>query len=61
MNLTSFDKAIAGGLVSMVLTWLAQYGITLSPVVHDAVASLAFAGVTYLAGHLTVYFAKNKV
>lgn len=61
MNLTPYDKAIAAGVVSLVVAWLARYGVTLSPVVHDATASIALAVVTYLVGHLTVYFAKNKV
>lgn len=61
MDLGTISKAIAGGLVTLVVSWLAHYGLTLSPVVNDAVASIALALVTYLAGHLVVYLApKNK-
>lgn len=61
MNLTSFDKAIAAGLAGLVITWLARYGVTLSPVVHDALASLSLAAVSYVVPHVVVYFARNKV
>lgn len=60
MELTAFDKAIAGGLMTLIVGWLAKYGVTLSPVVHDALASLAYAAAVYVVGHVVVYFAKNK-
>ena len=60
MNLTNFDKAIAAGIVSAIVAWLSRYGWTLSPVVHDALASVSLAVVSYLAAHVTVYMAKNK-
>jgi len=60
MNLTEFDKAVAGGLVTALVAWLSHYGVTLSPLVHDFVASVALTAVTYVFGHVIVYFAKNK-
>lgn len=62
MDLTPMSKAIAGGVVTLVVGWLLRYGITLSPIVHDAVASIALAVATYATGHIVVFFApKNKV
>lgn len=61
MDLATISKAIAGGLVTLVVSWLARYGFTLSPVVNDAVTSIALALATYLVGHIVVYLApKNK-
>lgn len=60
MNLTTYDKAISAGLCGLVIAWLARYGVTLSPVVHDAVASLSLALVSYVVPHVVVYFAQNK-
>lgn len=58
---TAYDKAIAGGAVSLIVSWLSHYGLTLSPVVHDATGSLALAVTTYLVGHVAVYVTKNKL
>lgn len=58
---TSVDKAIAAGLVSAIGAWLAHYGITLSPAVHDTVSSIALLVISYLVAHIVVFFAKNKV
>jgi hypothetical protein len=61
MDLSPISKAIAGGLVTLVVSFVAHYGWTLSPVVHDAVASISLAAVSYLVGHIVVYLApKNK-
>lgn len=61
MNSSTVSKAIAGGLVTLVVSWLARYGVTLSPLVHDTVAAVALALVTYIAGHIVVYLSpKNK-
>lgn len=60
MNLGYMAKAIAGCLTSMVVVWLAHYGVTLSPLVHDALASIALAVVSYVVTHLAVYFTTNK-
>lgn len=61
MNLSSISKAVAGGLVTLVVSFVAHYGWTLSPVIHDAVSSISLAVVSYVVGHLVVYLApKNK-
>lgn len=61
MDLSTVSKAIAGGIVTAVIGWAAHYGWTLSPLVHDATASIALAVVTYVVGHVVVYFApRNK-
>ena len=63
MNLdtSTISKAIAGGLITLLVSFVARYGFTLSPLVHDALASIAFALVSYLIGHVAVYLApKNK-
>lgn len=57
MDLGTISKAIAGGVVTLVVSFVAHYGWTLSPVVHDAVATIAFAAVSYAVGHLAVYWA----
>lgn len=61
MPLTTFDKAIAGGFVTLFVGWLARYGVTLSPLVHDALASISLGIVSYAVGHAVVWLAKNKV
>lgn len=56
------SKAIAGGLVTLVVSFVSRYGWTLSPVVHDALSSISLAVVSYLVGHIVVYFApKNSI
>lgn len=60
----TINKAIAGGLVTLVVAWLANYGWTLSPIMNDALNSLMFALVTYVAGHMIVFLSpanKSKV
>lgn len=61
MNLTSFDKAIAGGLVSLIVGELARFGFHPNAQAVTAAGVIVTGIVSYVAGHLVVYFAKNKV
>lgn len=61
MELSKVSKAIAGALVTMLTAYLVKHGVTLEPVVINAISTLAEALVTALVGYLAVYFApKNK-
>jgi hypothetical protein len=61
MNISSVSKAIAAGVVTVILTYLAKHGMNLSPVVTDAANTLLLAVVSYVVAHAAVYFApKNK-
>lgn len=61
MNLSNISKAIAGGLVAILVAEAARYGFQPSNEVVSAVDVLVTALVSYIAGHAAVYFApKNK-
>lgn len=61
MNLTPFDKAIAGGLVSLIVSELARFGFQPKGTSVTALEVIVTGLVSYVAGHLVVYFAKNKI
>ncbi len=50
--LTTFDKAIAAGLVGLLVSLANQFGLALDPAVKDALA--------VILGALAVYFVPNK-
>lgn len=58
--LTTADKAIAAGTVTTIVAWLAHYGVTLTPLMHDALASLSLSVATFVIAHLTVYLVPNR-
>lgn len=60
MNLLSVSKAIAGGLVAVVLTYLTKHGVNFSPIVTDAANTLLLAMVSYVVAHVAVYFAPKS-
>lgn len=61
MELSKVSKAIAGALVTMLVAYLAKHGVTLDPVVSDAVNTLIAALLAAVAGYVTVWLApKNK-
>lgn len=51
----TISKAIAGGLVVLVVGFLAKYGFTLSPLYHDFLGAVSYSLVFYLVGHVVVY------
>jgi len=62
MNLSAISKAIAGGLVAVLVGEAARYGFQPSNEVVTAVGVIVTALVSYVVGHAAVYFApKNKV
>jgi len=57
----SVSKAIAGGLVGLVVAEAARYGFQANPETLNAVSVLVTAIVGYVVGHVAVYFApRNK-
>lgn len=61
MNLSSISKAIAGGLVAVLVGEAARYGFQPSGEVVNAAGVLITAVVGYVVGHVAVYYApKNK-
>lgn len=60
MEVTNFDKAIAGGIVSAVVALLARYGVGASAQTVTALGVVVTAVVSYGVGHVAVYFSKNK-
>lgn len=61
LNLSSVSKAVAGGLVTMVVALLSKYGVHPSGEVVSALGVILTAVVGYAMGHAAVYFApKNK-
>jgi hypothetical protein len=61
MNLSNISKAIAGGLVAVLVGEAARYGFQPSGEVVSAIGVIITALVSYVAGHAAVYFApKNK-
>jgi hypothetical protein len=61
MNLTTFDKAIAGGIVSAIAAELARFGFHPQATTITAAGVIVTGVVSYVVGHVAVYFAKNKV
>lgn len=62
MDLSTISKAIAGGLVGLVVALVARYGWQINPVNLSALGVLVTAVVGYAVGHVAVYFApKNNV
>jgi hypothetical protein len=57
MDLSSVSKAIAGGLIGLVIAEAARYGFRVSPVYTDAVGVIVTGLVGYVVAHLAVYFA----
>ena len=57
LDLSTISKAIAGGLVTLVVGYLAKYGVHITPVINDSLNTLIFALVFYAVGHLVVYIA----
>lgn len=61
MNLSSVSKAIAGGLVAALVGLAARYGWQPSKEVINASGVIITVAVSYVVGHVAVYFApKNK-
>lgn len=59
---SSFSKAIAGGLVAVIVALAARYGFHTGPDVVTALGVIVTVVVSYLVGHLIVYLAPaNKV
>lgn len=61
MDYASISKAIAGGVVGLIVALAARYGFQPDAPTVTAIGVVATAVVGYLVGHLAVYFApKNK-
>lgn len=61
MDLSNISKAIAGGLVAVLVGEAARYGFHPSNEVVTAVGVVVTALVSYAVGHVVVYFApRNK-
>jgi len=61
MDLTSISKAVAGGVVGLIVAEGARFGFQPSAPTKSAISVIVTALVGYLLGHLVVYFApKNK-
>jgi uncharacterized membrane protein len=58
MNLAPVSKAVAGALVTVLVGYIAKHGVTLDPLVVDAIRTIIDAILAALVGFLTVYFAK---
>lgn len=57
MDLSTISKAIAGGLVGVLVAEAARYGFQASPVIVDAVSVLITGLVGYVVGHAIVWVA----
>lgn len=51
------SKAIAGGVVSVIVALAARYGFAADPATVSALTVLLTAVVAYLVGHIAVYLA----
>lgn len=61
MDLSTISKAIAGGLVGLLVALGARYGFQPSAPTVTALGVVVTAVVGYVVGHLVVFFApKNK-
>lgn len=62
MNLSTISKAIAGGIVGLLVAEAARFGWQPDAPTVTAVSVIVTGLVGYVVGHLVVYFApKNKV
>jgi len=57
MNLQAISKAIAGGLIAVLVAEAARYGFYPSNEVVTASGVVVTAIVSYVAGHIAVYLA----
>lgn len=61
MDVSTISKAIAGGLVGLVVSLAARYGFQPDAPTVTALGVVVTALVGYVVGHVTVYLApKNK-
>lgn len=60
MELTTFDKAIAGGLSTAIVAVAARVGFHADAQTVSALSVVVTAIVGYVIGHIAVYFSKNK-
>lgn len=61
MNLSSISKAIAGGIVAAIIAELARFGFHPGKQTVTTLNVVVTAAISYVAGHLVVYFApKNQ-
>ena len=60
MDLASISKAIAGGLVGLVIAEGAHFGFQPDAPTKSALAVVVTALVGYLLGHLVVFFAPKN-
>jgi len=62
MDISTFSKAIAGGLVSLLVAEVARFGFMPNDVQKNAINIIVTGLVAYIAGHIVVYLApRNKV
>ena len=62
MDISSINKAVAGGIVGLIVAEAARYGWQIDPVKASALGVLLTAVVGYVCGHLLVFIApKNTV
>lgn len=60
IDLSPINKAIAGGIVGVILTEAARYGFQPDAPTATALGVLVSAVVGYAVGHLAVYFAPKN-
>lgn len=60
MELTPFDKAIAGGIVTALVGEAARFGFHPQATTVTAAGVIVTAVVGYVLGHAAVYFKRNK-
>lgn len=61
MDVSKVSKALAAALVTMLVAYLTKHGVSLNPVVTDAVGTVVDALVSAAAGFVVVWLApKNK-
>lgn len=56
MNLQAYSKAIAGGVVSLIVGELARFGFHPHAQTVTAAAVIVTGLVSYVVGHIAVYF-----
>ena len=62
MDFSNINKAVAGGIVGLIVAEAARYGWQIDPVKASALGVLVTAAVGYVVGHVLVFVApKNKV
>jgi hypothetical protein len=57
LQISQISKAVAGGLIGLVIAEAARYGFSFNPVYTDAVGVIITGLVGYVVAHLAVYFA----